>query len=67
MSFISNLLILNISQSYIFTYKKYNVNDITVIKDVAREQTDSEEREYQKELKELEKLEKQDSEIKNSI
>ena len=36
------------------------------IKDVAREQDDSEEKEYQKELKELEKLEKEDSKIKSS-
>ena len=50
----------------IFTYKKYNVKDITVIKDVVREQNDIEEKEYQKELKELEKLEKQDSEMKSS-
>lgn len=46
----------------IFNYKKYNAKDITVIKDVAREQEEIED----KELKELEKLEKEDSKIKNS-
>ena len=50
----------------IFKIKKYDVKDITVIKDVAREQTDREEKEYQKELKELENLEKEDSKIKSS-
>jgi len=50
----------------IFKIKKFEVKDITVIKDVTRQQEDSEEKEYQKELKELEKLEKEDSKIKNS-
>lgn len=50
----------------IFKIKKYEVKDITVIKDVIREQADSEEKEYQKELKELENLEKEDSKIKSS-
>ena len=50
----------------IFKIKRFEVKDITVIKDVSRVQTDSEEKEYQKELKELEKLEKEDSKIKNS-
>jgi len=50
----------------IFKIKKFEVKDITVIKDVAREQDDSEEKQYQKELKELEKLEKEDSKIKSS-
>ena len=48
----------------IFKIKKFEVKDITVIKDVVREQEDSEEKEYQKELKELEKLEKEDSKKK---
>ena len=47
----------------IFNYKKYNVKDISIIKDI--EKQDLEDNEYQKELKELEKLEKQDIEIKN--
>ena len=50
----------------IFNYKKYDAKDITIIKDVARENSDLEEKEYQKELNELENLEKQDSEIKNN-
>ena len=50
----------------IFKIKKYDVKDITVLQDVVREQTDSEEAEYQKELKELEKLEKEDSKMKSS-
>ena len=50
----------------IFKIKRFEVKDITVIKDTAREQSDSEEKQYQKELNELEKLEKEDSKIKNS-
>ena len=50
----------------IFKIKRFEVKDITVIKDVAREQSDSEEKQYQKELNELENLEKEDSKIKNS-
>ena len=55
-----------IKDGEIFKIKKYDIKDITVIKDVAREQTDSEEKEYQQELKELEKLEKEDSKMKNN-
>ena len=50
----------------IFKIKRFEVKDITVIKDVAREQSDSEEKQYQKELNELENLEKEDSKIKNN-
>ena len=50
----------------IFKIKRFEVKDITVIKDVAREQSDNEEKQYQSELNELEKLEKEDSKIKNS-
>jgi len=50
----------------IFKIKRFEVKDITVIKDVAREQEDSEEKEYQKELKELENLEKEDSKMKSN-
>ncbi len=46
-------------------FKKYNVDEITVIKDIVKEHTDEEEKEYQKELKELEKLEKQDLKTKS--
>ena len=53
-----------IKDGEIFKIKKFEVKDITVIKDVVREQEDSEEKEYQKELKELEKLEKEDSKKK---
>ena len=37
-----------------------------VIKDVEKEHTDSEEKEYQKELKELEKLEKKEAKLKEN-
>jgi len=50
----------------IFKIKKFEVKDITVIKDVAREQAGNEEKEFQKELKELEKLEKEDSKMKSN-
>ncbi len=55
-----------IKDGEIFKIKKYEVKDITVLKDVIREETDNEEKEFQQELKELEKLEREDSEIKNS-
>ena len=55
-----------IKDGEIFKVKKYDVKDITVLKDVAKEQSDTEEKEYQKELKELENLEKEDSKIKNN-
>ena len=56
-----------IKDGEIFKIKKYDVKDIKVLKDVAKEQqVDSEEKEYQNELNELEKLEKEDSEIKSS-
>ena len=55
-----------IKDGEIFKIKKFDVKDIIVIKDVAREQTDSEENEYKQELKELEKLEKEDTKMKNS-
>ena len=48
----------------ILTYKKYDAKDITIIKDVVKE--NAEEKEYQNELKELENLEKEDSKIKNN-
>ena len=50
----------------ITTYKKYNAKDITVLEDTKKENENSEEKEYQKELKELENLQKQDSEIKST-
>ena len=50
----------------IFKIKRFEIKDIKVIKDVAREQTGNEEKEYQEELKELEKLEKEDTKMKNS-
>ncbi len=53
-----------IKDGEIYKFKRYEVKDIKVIKDVAREHTDSEEKEYQKELKELEKLELKDSKMK---
>ena len=51
----------------IFNYKKYNVNDIKVIKDVVKEQANSEEKEYQDELNELEKLEEIEKSQKEEI
>ena len=51
----------------IFNYKKYNVNDIKVIKDVVKEQANSEEKEYQDELNELEKLEEIEKNQKEEI
>ena len=55
-----------IKDGEIFKIKKYDEKDITVLKDIAKEQPDKEEKEYQKELKELEKLEKEDSKIRNN-
>lgn len=51
----------------IYTYKKYDAKDITVIKDVVKEQTNQEEKEYQKELETLEKLENEKSSIGSDI
>ena len=46
-----------------YTYKKYDAKDITIIKDVAREQVDEEEIQNKKELEELEKLEQEDKKV----
>lgn len=43
-----------------YTYKKYNLADIKVIKDNVKEEVNQEEKENQKELAELEKLEEKD-------
>lgn len=43
-----------------YLYKKYDVKNIKVIKDIAKEKIDEEEIEHKKELEELEKLEKED-------
>lgn len=43
-----------------YFYKRYDVKDIKVIKDVVAEKIDQEELEHKKELEELEKLEKED-------
>ena len=51
----------------ITTYKKYNVKDIKVLKDVAREQAGQEEKEYKKELEKLEKLEKEKTQKNDEI
>ena len=49
-----------------YTYKKYNVSDIKIIKDnKIDDQEDEEEKEHKKELEELERLEEQDN--KNRI
>lgn len=44
----------------VYTYKRYDVNDIRVIKDAVKEKIDEEERQHKKELEELEKLEEID-------
>ncbi len=51
----------------ITTYKKYNVKDIKVLKDVAREQAGQEEKEYKKELEKLEKLEQEKTQKNDEI
>ena len=43
-----------------FTYKKYDVKDVKIIKDAAKEQLNEEEIENRRELEELEKLEQED-------
>ena len=43
-----------------YVFKKYNVNDVKIIKDAAKEIIDEEEIEHKKELEELEKLEQED-------
>ena len=55
-----------IKDGEIFKIKRYDAKDIKVIKDVIKEKTDSEEKEYQKELKELENLEKKDLKLKEN-
>ena len=47
-----------------YSSKKYNLNELTIIKDTANEQIDEEELEHKKELEELEKLDKIDIENK---
>lgn len=44
----------------LFTYKKYNLDEIKVIRDVVKERIDQEEIENKEELEKLEKLEKED-------
>lgn len=51
----------------IYTYKKYDAKDIIVIKDAIKEQTNQEEKEYEKELQDLEKYEKEKSNIGSDI
>ena len=43
-----------------YSYKKYNINEITIIKDTFEEHVDDEELEHKKELEELEELENLD-------
>ena len=45
-----------------YVFKKYNVNDVEIIKDAAKEIINEEELEHKKELEELEKLEQEDKE-----
>lgn len=49
-----------------YTYKKYDAKDVTIIKDISREQIDEEELQNKKELEELEKLEQEDKKIVSS-
>ena len=46
-----------------YTYKKYDAKDVTIIKDVEREQIDEEEIMNKKELEELERLEQEDKKV----
>lgn len=46
-----------------YTYKKYEAKDVTIIKDVEREQIDEEEIMNKKELEELERLEQEDKKV----
>lgn len=46
-----------------YTYKKYDIKDVEIIKDVARERINEEELENKKELEELEKLEQEDKKM----
>ena len=46
-----------------YTYKKYDAKDVTIIKDVEREQIDEEEILNKKELEELERLEQEDKKV----
>ena len=45
-----------------YVYKKYNANDVKVIKAATSEKIDEEEMEHKKELEELERLGEQDRE-----
>ncbi len=49
-----------------YTYKKYDVKDIKVLKDIAKEKIDEEELKNKKELEELEKLEQEDKNNMNN-
>ena len=53
-----------IKDGEIYKFKRFETKDIKVIKDVTREKTAEEEKEFQKELKELENLERKDSKLK---
>ena len=49
-----------------YIYRRYDVKDILVLKDVEKEKLDQEEIEHQKELAELEKLEKEETMLNES-
>lgn len=55
-----------IKDGEIYKFKRFETKDIKVIKDVTREKTVEEEKEFQKELKELENLERKDSKLKEN-
>ena len=55
-----------IKDGEIYKFKRFETKDIKVIKDVTREKTAEEEKEFQKELKELENIERKDSKLKEN-
>ena len=55
-----------IKDGEIYKFKRFETKDIKVIKDVTREKTAEEDKEFQKELKELENLERKDSKLKEN-
>ena len=55
-----------IKDGEIYKFKRFATKDKKVIKDVTREKTAEEEKEFQKELKELENLERKDSKLKEN-
>ena len=63
---LKEIVIVKIKDGEIYKFKRFETKDIKVIKDVTREKTAEEEKEFQKELKELENLERKDSKLKEN-